>query len=445
MFSRLITVLLFTLFFSEAASGQKLWTLQECIEYARANNINIKQAALSSELARVSRDQSYTTMLPTVNGSSSHQRSFGRSVDPFTNSITENETRTTNFSVSSNVTLFGGLRLQHSLAQSKYEYLQSQENLAKINNDISLNVAAAYLQVLFSMESLKLARDRVNAATETRNRTAKMVETGMMAQGNLLDAEAALASEELALVTAENSLNSANIAISQLLELDNASDFIIATQQVEIPSQSTVMMKPEEIYAASLKTLPEIRASEYGISGAKKGLSSAKSSLFPSLNLFSSIGTFYNEGGYTQLLGETPFDEQVRNNQSKNVGISLSIPLFNGWSVQSNIKRSRLNLENAMLQDELTRKQVYKSVVQAHADATAAMNRYNASTKAKSSADEAFNYAQRKYDVGLISFIEFINIRNNKSRAESELIQSKYDFIFRLKVLDFYLGKNLSF
>ncbi|MFM7054208.1 MAG: TolC family protein, partial [Bacteroidota bacterium] len=307
-------------------------------------------------------------MLPTVNGSSSHQRSFGRSVDPFTNSITENETRTTNFSVSSNVTLFGGLRLQHSLAQSKYEYLQSQENLAKINNDISLNVAAAYLQVLFSMESLKLARDRVNAATETRNRTAKMVETGMMAQGNLLDAEAALASEELALVTAENSLNSANIAISQLLELDNASDFIIATQQVEIPSQSTVMMKPEEIYAASLKTLPEIRASEYGISGAKKGLSSAKSSLFPSLNLFSSIGTFYNEGGYSQLLGETPFDEQVRNNQSKNVGISLSIPLFNGWSVQSNIKRSRLNLENAMLQDELTRKQVYKSVVQAHAD-----------------------------------------------------------------------------
>jgi outer membrane protein len=240
-------------------------------------------------------------------------------------------------------------------------------------------------------------------------------------------------------------LNSANIAISQLLELDNASDFGVAIQQVDIPSQSTVMMKPEEIYAASLKTLPEIRASEYGISSAKKGLSAAKSGLFPSLNLFSSIGTFYNEGGYAELLGEIPFDEQVRNNQSKNIGLSLSIPLFNGWSVQSNIQRSRLNLENALLQDELSRKQVYKSVVQAHADATAAMNRYNASLKAKSSADEAFNYAQRKYDVGLISFIEFINIRNNKSRAESELIQSKYDFIFRLKVLDFYLGKNLSF
>ena len=445
MLSRLITSIVFLFFFSGAASAQKFWTLQECIMHARTNNINIKQAAISSELARVSRDQSYTTMLPTVNGSSSHQRSFGRSVDPFTNSITENETRTTNFSLSSNVTLFAGLRLQHSLAQSKYEYLQSQENLAKISNDISLNVAAAYLQVLFSMESLKLARDRVNAATETRNRTAKMVETGMMAQGNLLDAEAALASEELGLVNAENSLNSANIAISQLLELENAMEFSIAPQQVDIPIQSSLMMKPEEIYAASLKTLPEIRASEYGISSAQKGFSSAKSGLFPSLNLFSSVGTFYNEGGYTQLLGEIPFDEQVRNNQSKSFGLSLSIPLFNGWSVQSNIQRSRLNLENAMLQDELARKQVYKSVVQAHADATAGMNRFNASSKARNSADEAFNYAQRKYDVGLISFIEFINIRNNKSRAESELIQSKYDLIFRLKVLDFYLGKTLTF
>ncbi|MFN5223621.1 MAG: TolC family protein, partial [Bacteroidota bacterium] len=255
----------------------------------------------------------------------------------------------------------------------------------------------------------------------------------------------ALASEELGLVNAENSLNSANIAISQLLELENAMEFSIAPQQVDIPVQSSLMMKPEEIYAASLKTLPEIRASEYGISSAQKGLSSAKSGLFPSLNLFSSVGTFYNEGGYTQLLGEIPFDEQVRNNQSKSFGLSLSIPLFNGWSVQSNIQRSRLNLENAMLQDELARKQVYKSVVQAHADATAGMNRFNASSKARNSADEAFNYAQRKYDVGLISFIEFINIRNNKSRAESELIQSKYDLIFRLKVLDFYLGKTLTF
>ena len=427
------------------AQAQKQWSLQECIEYARANNISIRQAEISTELSKVNRDQSLATMLPSVNASSSYQRSFGRSVDPFTNTITENETMTSNFSVSSNVTLFGGLRLQNSLAQSKYEYLQSRENLAKISNDISLNVAAAYLQVLFAAEALKSSKDRVETAVETRNRTAKMVETGSMAQGNLLDAEAALASEELAQVTADNALKSANLSLMQLLELDGGQEFSIIMQSVEIPEQSTLLMKPEEIYNTALRILPEIRGAEFGITIAEKGVAVARSGRYPSLNLFSSMGTFYNEGGFTQLLGEIPFDEQIRNNQSKNIGLSLSIPMFNGWSVQSNVRRSKLGLENALLQQDLTRKQVYRSVVQAHADALAALNRFQAAQKAESSSNESFNYAQKKYDVGMISFLDYINIRNNKSRAESELLQSKYDLIFRLKVIDFYLGKTLSF
>lgn len=441
---RILLTLLFTIS-TLFAHAQKQWSLQECIEYARANNISIQQAKISSEIAQINREQNLASMLPSLNASSSYQRSFGRSVDPFTNTITENETMTSNFSVSSNVTLFSGLRLQHSLAQSKYEYLQSKENLAKISNDISLNVAAAYLQVLFASESLKSSNDRVEAAKETRNRMAKMVETGTMAQGSLLDAEAALASEELAKVTADNALRSAHLSIMQLLELDGGHDFSIATQAVDIPEQSTLMLKPEEIYNAALRTLPEIKGSEFAISSAEKSLAVARSGRYPTLNLFSSTGSFYNEGGFTQLLGEIPFDEQIRNNQSKNVGLSLSIPVFNGWSVQSNIRRSKLGLENSLLQHDLTRKQVYRSVVQAHADALAALNRYQAAMKAASSAGESFNYAQKKYDVGMISFLDFINIRNNRSRAESELLQSKYDLIFRLKVIDFYLGKTLSF
>jgi outer membrane protein len=430
---------------SLTAQAQKQWTLQECIEYARSNNIAIRQAAISSEVSQVNRAQSIATMLPSLNGSSSYQRSYGRSVDPFTNSITENETSTSNFSVSSNVTLFGGFRLLNSLAQSNYEYLQSKENVAKISNDISLNVAAAYLQVLFASESLKSANDRLEAAIETRNRTAKLVDAGTVAQGNLLDAEAALASEELAKVSADNALKSANLSLMQLLELDADQPFAIMTQAVEIPEQSALLTKPEEIYNASLRTLPEIKGSSLGISAAERGLAVARSGRYPTLNLFSSISSFYNEGGFTQLLGEIPFEEQIRNNQSKNVGLSLSIPIFNGWSVNSNIRRTKLGLENARLQDELTRKQVYRSVVQAHSDAMAALNRYQAALKATSSANESLNYAQKKYDVGMISFLDFINTRNNKSRAESELLQSKYDFIFRLKVIDFYLGKSLSF
>lgn len=438
-------LLFFTLLTLQAAVAQKQWTLQECIEYARNNNIIVRQAEISAELADVNRIQSLTLMAPSANANASHQRSFGRNVDLLTNTPTENNTRSYNFSVSSNVTLFNGLRLQNQLAQSKYEYLQSRENLAKVSNDISLNVAAAYLQVLFASETRKSSVDRVEAAKETRNRTSKMVETGLMAQGTLLDAEAALASEELGLVNSENALQSAYISLTQLLEIDSVSSFSIASQDVVIPEKSSLSLSADDIYKVALGTLPEVRASAFGINSAQKGLSSSKSSLFPSLSLFSSVSSFYNEGGFSSLLGEISFEDQIENNQSKNIGLTLSIPIFNGWSARSNISRSRLNLENALLQDESTRKQVYKSVVQAHADAIAAVNRYNASQKAFDSARESYTYANKKYEVGLISFVEFINIRNNRSRAESELIQAKYDLVFRIKVIDFYLGKPLAF
>ena len=442
---RLLFCLLIPILTCHVSIAQKQWTLQECIEHARSNNIAVRQAEISSEISLVNRNQSMTSMLPSLNASGSHQRSLGRTVDPFTNTPTENETRTTNFSVNSNFLLFNGLRLQHQLAQSKYEYLQSRENLNKIRNDISLNVAAAYLQVLFASESQKTASDRVEAALETRNRTQKMVETGLMAQGTLLDADAALASEELAKVNADNTLQSAYISLTQLLEIDSLNGFSIAQQQIDLPTLNTALLSPDEITRVAMASLPEVKASAMGIEGARKGVSSARSSLTPTVSIFSSIGSFYNEGGFSSLLGEIPFNEQVENNQSKNIGLSLSIPIFNGWSARSNIARSKLNLENAMLQDENTKKQVYKSVVQAHSDATAAINRFNAAQKAFSSAKESYGYAEKKYEVGLISFLDFINIRNNRSRAESEVLQAKYDLVFRLKVIDFYLGKPLVF
>lgn len=442
---RLLFCLLTPILTCHVSIAQKQWTLQECIEHARSNNIAVRQAEISSEISLVNRNQSMTSMLPSLNASGSHQRSLGRTVDPFTNTPTENETRTTNFSVNSNFLLFNGLRLQHQLAQSKYEYLQSRENLNKIRNDISLNVAAAYLQVLFASESQKTASDRVEAALETRNRTQKMVETGLMAQGTLLDADAALASEELAKVNADNALQSAYISLTQLLEIDSLNGFSIAQQQVDLPALNSALLSPDEITRVAMASLPEVKASAMGIEGARKGVSSARSSLTPTVSIFSSIGSFYNEGGFSSLLGEIPFNEQVENNQSKNIGLSLSIPIFNGWSARSNIARSKLNLENAMLQDENTKKQVYKSVVQAHSDATAAINRFNAAQKAFSSAKESYGYAEKKYEVGLISFLDFINIRNNRSRAESEVLQAKYDLVFRLKVIDFYLGKPLVF
>jgi len=433
-------------FLSGSLSGQNTWTLQQCVDYALRNNITVKQAEINSEISKINRDQRLAVMIPSLNGSSSLNYNFGRSVDFFTNAYTTEQVNSANFSINSSLSLFNGFQLQHALAQSKFDYLASRENLKKISNDISLNVAAAYLQVVYANEALKTASDRVSAAEETRRRTAVMVSSGLMSKGNLLDAESALASEEFARVNAENSLQSALINLTQLLELKSSEQFNIASAVADIPDQSSLLLSPEQIFDASLKILPEFKVSEYNVLSAKKALSAARGLRSPGLSMFGAVNSGFSSSAKRFLTGEAiPYSDQIDENFNKSFGLSLSIPIFNGWSAHSGIKRSKLNVENAMLSEQITKNQVYKSIVQAHADANAALKRFQAAGKASDAAKESLSYAEKKYEGGLISFIEFINIRNNKSRAESDLLQSKFDLIFRLKVLDFYVGKPLVF
>ena len=433
------------LFCSSNSFAQKSWTLQECITYALDNNISIKQSEISRDISAINYTQSKASFLPSLNGSSSYSYNFGRSVDPYTYNFTNQEIQSGNYSLSANLNLFNGLQLQKSLAQSNYEFLASNENLSKIKNDIALNVAAAYLQVLYSKESLKAANERLESAQQTRSRTKIMVDAGSMAQGNLLDADAALAAEELAVVNAENQLKSSLISLTQLLEIKSSDGFSVVDPVYDLPEQSSLTMTPDQIFETSMKVLPEFRASQYNIMSAEKSLSVAKGARYPRLSLFGSISSGYSN--YTRrITGETvPFKDQIDENFNKVVGLSLSIPLFNGYSTESNIKRSRLNLESVRYNDQQTKNQVYKSIVQAHADASAGLKRLAASEKAAISNAEAYTYAEKKYNVGMLSSIEFLNVRNNKSKAESDFLQAKYDLIFRIKVLDFYLGKPLTF
>jgi len=427
------------------APAQKVWTLQESIEYAIKNNINIKQAEIATEISSVNYFQSKGAFLPSLNGSGSYSYLFGRSLDITTYEFTTQEIRSGNFTVSGNLPVFSGFQIQNTLKQSRYEYMAGKENLQKIKDDISLNVAAAYLQVLYSREALKAANDRLQAATETRSRTKIMVDAGSMAQGNLLDADAALAAEELSVITNENLVTSSMINIKQLLELKSTDDYNVIDPKADLPPQTSALLSPEEIYAAALKNLPEFRASTLNVLSAEKAYSIAKGSMYPRFGIFGSINSGFSSTT-RRLTGESvPYGDQLDENFNKSLGFSLSVPILNGWSANSNVKRSKLNLESVKYNDQLTKNQVYKSVVQAHADANAAIKKYYASEKAKISSDESFAYAEKKYNVGMLSSIEFLNVRNNQSKAESDFLQAKYDLIFRLKVLDFYLGIPITF
>jgi len=449
IFLKVLVCFSMVLMMSHTTSAQKAWTMAECIDYAIKNNITIKQSELTSEISEINYTQSKAAFFPSLNGSAGYTYNFGKSINPYTNLSTNSEVQSMNLSANGNLPIFNGFQIMNNLSQSKYEYMASNENLLKIKNDISLNVAAAYLQVLYSKEALKAANDRMEAATENTNRTRIMVSAGSMAQGNLLDAEAALALEELAKVNAENDLKTAMISITQLLELKTTDGFDVAQPAVELPDQSSLLVSADEIYATALKVLPEFRAAELNIMSAEKGLAISKGARFPQLSLGGGLFTnFSNVAKYfagDQIGQDIPIDEQLGDNFNKYLGLNLSIPIFNGWSTESSIKRSRINLENIKYNDQLTRNQTYKSIVQAHADAVAGQKKYAASQKAASSSAESYVYAEKKYNVGMLSSIEFLNVRNVKNKAESDFLQSKYDFIFRLKVIDFYLGKPLTF
>jgi outer membrane protein len=469
----LIASLLLILLANAGAYAQKMWTLQDCVDHALKNNLQVKRNEITTEINQVAVTQNKLSMLPSVNGQAGRNWNFGRTIDPFTNLFTTQQVESDNLSLNGSVTLFNGFQLWNTFRQSELDYYASQSDLQKIRNDISLNVVSAYLQVLFAKEQLKVAQNRIEQSREQRDRVSKMVSAGTMVQGNLLDAESQLSNEELAAITAENTLANAKLTLTQLLQLPSPDGFDVSDPGAGVPETEILSMTPTQIYELALNNLPEIKSAETRIQSAEKGVTIAKGGLFPRVTAFGSLSSFYSSSSkrfsgstfqgffpngsitssgdtvlspvFSSSLDDNPYNKQLDQNFNKSVGLSLNIPLFNGFSTQSNIRRARLNLDNARLAAETTRNTVYQSVQQAHTDAQAARKRFEATQKNAVSFQEAYNYSEKRFNAGVINSLEFLTATNNLTRTKVELLQAKYDYIFRLKVLDFYAGKPLTF
>ncbi len=460
------------LFISCAVHAQKVWTLQECIEHALKNNIQIKQAELNKELAGVNKDEAIGGMLPTLNAGANHNYYFGRSVDPTTYQFTTSQIRSNNFSLTSSLVLFEGFRLQNSLKQSNLNYLSSKYDLQKIQNDISLNVVTFYLQVLYNKDLLKQAQEQTEASKIQRDRTAEMEKLGAASRGNLLDIEAQYASDELRQVNAQSQYDQAVLSLVQLLELETTAGFSVDTVSFPVPALDVSAINVSTVYDAALKTQPEIKSSEYKVESAAKGLSIARGGIYPRLTLSGSISSIYSSSGqrpvfpwdtisylsgytasyepvYTLSLvpayEKTPFRDQLDENLSKSVGFNLVIPLFNGWATRSAVRRSKISFQQAQLNHESVQKTLFKSVQQAVSDVVTASNRFSASQKSVDALSQAYLFNVQKFDLGMVNMYDFLLSKNNYTKAEADLLQAKYDLIFRIKVLDFYQGKPLTF
>ena len=443
-----LTVLVFSLLFLgfQGISQTEIWTLKNCIDYALDNNIQIKQSELSSDSKEATLLQSKLNLLPSVNGSVSHSYGWGRSVDMATYEYTNQQTTQDYFSISGNVNIFNGFQNINQIRKNKYEYLASKFDSDKMRDDISLMIAAAYLQILFSHELVATSQESVEVTKLQIDRTSKMVEAGTLAMGSLLDIQSQGAAEELNLINAKNQLNLAYLDLQQILDLEATDNFIIDKPQLTIKKEPEILPSMQ-IYRYALTNLPEIKASEYRLKSSERTFAIAKGNRSPSLSLRAGWGTNYSDqivyfDPTDPNFGDViPFGEQFNDHQNRSLSLSLSIPIFNGYQVSTYINQAKMGIENAQYNLQLQKNQVRKNVEQAFADAVAAYKSYIATKTSLLSFKEAFMYMEKKFNVGMVNSIDYNVAKQKLTKAESDLLTAKYNYIFKAKILDFYMSK----
>jgi outer membrane protein len=419
------------------------WTLERCISYAIENNIQIKQSALQTESARLDKSQSLAQMFPSLNASTSFNTNFGRNIDLATNNFVNEQTNSNSFYVGSNISLFNGFRLLNSFKQSQIDLLAAEYDLQGLSNDISMNIATAFMQVMFNEELLLVAQDQLEVTVEQLTRTQKLVDAGSLPAGTAYDVEAQMASNELQVINMENALSASVLTLKQILNLQASETFRIQRPEVGVPVDELGSKTVGTVYDHALNNWPQIKARETKLESARKGEKIAFASYTPTLSGSASVSTRYSSASF---FGDPdPYGDQLDQNLGESIGLSLNIPIFNGLQSLTAVKKSRLNRINAELQLQDQKNQLYSSVQQAYNDAQAAKRQFDASDKSVNATGKAFEYAEQRYEVGMMNTLEFNTASNNLSRSRSELLRSKYDYIFKMKVLDFYQGKPITF
>lgn len=458
---------------STTVLSQEKWTLQQCIEHAKTNNLQIKQSSLTKEVNEQELTQSKMSQLPNLNGFASHVYNFGQTIDPFTNEFATERVQSNNFSINSSLNLFNGFQTLNTIKRSKADVAASNYELEAMMNDISLNIANLYLQILFNKELTKIAQNQQQLSILQRERIIKLVEAGSQPRGALLDIEAQIATEELQLIKAKNQEDLAKLNLAQLLNIKNTESFAIADPELSNFKAGDELVNAGVLYETAVREMPEIKSAEFRMLSAEKSVSIAKGSLSPSISVNASAGTGYSgarqelvgmspvilqptgaetESGervfapvYNPIYRDKPFNDQLDENINYSIGVTMRIPIFNAWSVRSNIERSKLNLESAALAVEDEKLRLKQTIESAHQDALAALKSFHAAEKSVIALRESFGYTDERFKVGIINSFDYNNEKNKLINAESELLQAKYEYIFKSKVLDFYQGKELKF
>jgi outer membrane protein len=474
-----LLLLIFMLSYVVPVIAQDQWNLKQCVEYAIANNISVKQADIQARMTKLQLRQAELTQYPTASLSNNTGLSNGRSIDPTSNQFTNQQLLFSQFSFSTGFTIFNWFATKNNVAGNQYDYEAAKATVDKIKNDISLNVATAYLLVLLAKEQVSVAKVAIQQSKQNLDNTRKRVNAGLLPELNALEVEAQLARDTANFISQQATVEQNILQLKAVMNVDAAAVFDIVLPPLEkIPIQSMADLQPEAVYILAMANLPLQRVNDLKIKAAEKYSKAAKAALLPSIAGFGSMASNYannkipsftqiptgiyqstpakvNVGGIDyQVLTpgfnnsvtttRTPLGKQLSDNFRQQVGINVSIPIFNAGTAHTAWEKSKLTQQNLSLQQQQDNQKLKQDIYLAYTNAITSMQKYQASKKTLATAEQSFNFAQKRYDVGLLPTIDLLTNQNNLTKAKVEVIAAQADYVFKMKVLEFYKGQGLT-
>ncbi|WP_346824110.1 TolC family protein [Rapidithrix thailandica] len=465
------------------AQDEKHWSIERCIQYAMDNNLEVKMSRLSVNQSQEAIKYSRHQRLPSVGASASYNWGWGRNIDPFTNVPVTEGTRTSSFGISANMVLFNGNKINSSVKQSHIDLQASQYDVQKSENDLKLFLVSDYLQILIDRENLENAKRTVETTQSQLERTEKLVQAGALPEADLYDLRSQLATNELQMVNAENKLSLSYLNLKQRLQLTEQQEFEVIIPEIPEPDASLMVQNIEEVYHTALSLQPEIKSADLKVQSAELSVQISKADYYPTLSLQGGLSSSYSSAlkqvpdgfetlpepmsmpvgfvdpSYTggavwpvirevnevSVYRDADFFTQLDKAFRQYVGLNLSIPIYQKNQVNYSVARSKVQYETAKLNSQIERNTLRKNIEQAYYNARAAAKTYASNKRQLEALQEQFRVTEQRYKSGMDNVTDYIISQNQLNNAQSDLIWSKYDFMFKLKVMDFYLGKEITF
>lgn len=471
-------LLIFVLLASGTAGAQdSSWTLQRCVQYALAHNLSIKQSVLAQRRLELQLQQSRLSQLPNANVTTGYGRSYGRSIDPTTNQFVSGNYDFLNFNGSADVLVFGWFQKRNMIAANKLNAQAATEDLHQLQDDVSLNVATGFLRALLAKEQILVNEHQVGLSAAQLNQTQKFADAGRVPELDVAQLQSQLASDSARLITAVADYESAILDLKALLNLDFQTPFVpVAPRVADMDVAEIMSHSEEEIFLSAAGRFGAIKSSELKLTAAQKNVAAAQGARWPTLTLgaqwgtnyattykemlgvptitgSSPTGSFVEVGGnsypiyqptFTYQTATIPFNNQFANNFRSTYGLNLNIPIFNGWQNQYQLRQARIGVEEQRISQEQTSLQLRQDVYKAYSDARNSLQKFAAAQRAADAANRAYDFASKRYELGFTNAVEYLTIQNNQYAAEAQLASARYDMIFRLQVLNYYLGRQLN-